>query len=351
MTDQTPSTPAEHRLVHLGIGNFARAHTLVYTAADPAWRVVAFTGRSARMAQTLTAQDGRYGLIVRGADGDDVSVIAVLEALEEFAGDAGDVNGVGGWFEQHVDIISTMVDRITPTASPADAQVVRDQTALVDATPVVTEPFHEWVVEDRFRGARPAWEKAGAQLVDDVEIHERRKLPLLNGAHTYLAYAGQLAGHERVDQAIADPTLRDGVEALWAEARATLPLPEQELTEYTSALVERFANPRLADQLLRIAADGSAKLRVRTLPVIAEAGGPEAAPGEVAVVAAWTAWVTQRVRAGGEVSDPQADAIAAAVKDAGQDDAARVRALVGLTGGEELGLDLDELARAVHAAE
>src|SRR5699024_7340442 len=72
-------------------------------------------------------------------------------------------------------------------------------------------------------------------------------------------------------------------------------------------------NPRLADFLIRIAADGSAKLPVRVLPVIAERGGPSQAPGSVAAVAAWTTWVTDRVRAGHEVADPQAEAIGKAV--------------------------------------
>ena len=43
-----------------------------------------------------------------------------------------------------------------------------------------------------------------------------------------------------------------------------------------------------------------------------ELGGPDKAPGEVAAVAAWTAWVTDRVRAGEEVQDPKSEAIAAA---------------------------------------
>ncbi len=43
------------RLVHLGIGNFARAHTLQATAVAGGWSVVAFTGRSAAMAETPRA--------------------------------------------------------------------------------------------------------------------------------------------------------------------------------------------------------------------------------------------------------------------------------------------------------
>ena len=414
MTD-APTTPAgaapagrpaadEGRLVHLGIGNFARAHTLFATQRAGGWTVSAFTGRSARMADALNAQDGKYGLIVRGPEDDEVEIIDVIDevhpasdvdALVRLIADpftavvtltitekgysAGNdpaesaparlalglkarreagveepiallscdnLSGNGdvlreavlaaadeetrAWFDDHVDVVSTMVDRITPSAGEQEGRLVAERTGLADQVPVVTEPFTEWVVQDTFRGRRPAWEKAGVQFTDDVELHELRKLRLLNGSHTLMAYAGQVAGCERVDEAISHREVRALVESLWDEARSTLSLPPAELDAYTSALEERFRNPRLADFLIRIAADGSAKLPVRVLPVIAERGGPSQAPGSVAAVAAWTTWVTDRVRAGHEVADPQAEAIGKAV--ALSDDTERVSALLALLG-------------------
>ena len=73
------------RLVHLGIGNFARAHTLQATAVAGGWSVVAFTGRSAAMADALNAQGGRYGLIVRGPEADEVSVLDVIDEVHPAA--------------------------------------------------------------------------------------------------------------------------------------------------------------------------------------------------------------------------------------------------------------------------
>lgn len=397
-----PSPSDEGRLVHLGIGNFARAHTLVATQRAGGWSVSAFTGRTAAMADALNAQRGQYGLIVRGAEDDEVSIVDVIDevfpaddvdALVRLVADpftavvtltitekgyaAGNdpatsaparlalglkarreagvtepialvscdnLTGNGEvlreavlaaadedtrtWFEDHVDVVSSMVDRITPSADEGAADLVQERTGLADTVPVVTEPFTEWVVEDSFRGRRPKWEKAGVQFTDDLEIHELRKLRLLNGAHTLMAYAGQVAGVERVDEAIGHREVRALVEQLWAEARATLDLPAADLDAYTDALEARFRNPRLADNLIRIAADGSVKLPVRALPVIAELGGPEKAPGEVAAVAAWTAWVTDRVRAGAEVKDPRADEIATAA--AIEDPTERVTALLAL---------------------
>ena len=68
----------EGRLVHLGIGNFARAHTLVATQQAGGWDVAVFTGRSPAMADALNAQDGKYGLVVRGPERDEVEIIDVI---------------------------------------------------------------------------------------------------------------------------------------------------------------------------------------------------------------------------------------------------------------------------------
>jgi fructuronate reductase len=66
------------RIVHLGLGGFFRAHQAWYTgAASDAgdWGIAAFTGRSRTLADQLTAQDGRYTLIVRGPERDEMSVL------------------------------------------------------------------------------------------------------------------------------------------------------------------------------------------------------------------------------------------------------------------------------------
>jgi fructuronate reductase len=58
-------------MVHLGAGNFHRAHQGWYTANTPGageWGYAAFTGRSARMAEALAPQNGLYTLITRSAE-------------------------------------------------------------------------------------------------------------------------------------------------------------------------------------------------------------------------------------------------------------------------------------------
>ena len=92
MTETTPTLTraangrpaAPVRIVHLGVGNFFRAHQAWYTehAADAAeWGIAAFTGRSAAIADALRPQDGLYTLITRTAEGDEFEVISSLSAV------------------------------------------------------------------------------------------------------------------------------------------------------------------------------------------------------------------------------------------------------------------------------
>ena len=160
---------------------------------------------------------------------------------------------------------TTMVDRITPRITPDDLRTVERATGAEDHAPVVTEPFSEWVIAGEFPGGRPRWDAAGATLTADAAPFERRKLWLLNGGHSLLAYAGSLRGHATVAEAMADATCRAWLEGWWDEAAAHLDL---DAGDYRAALLERFENPRIQHRLAQIAADGSQKLPVRVLPVL-----------------------------------------------------------------------------------
>ena len=196
--------------------------------------------------------------------------------------------GLATWIHDHVAFVDTMVDRITPHTTPDDVRAVAEQTGWHDEVPVVTEPFTEWVLSGAFPAGRPRWETAGAAFVDDVHPYETRKLLLLNAAHSLLAYAGSERGHETIAEAMDDDECRRWLDQWWDEAVRYVPLPEQDLAAYRSALVERFSNPRMRHTLAQIAADGSQKLPIRLLPVLlGERAAGRMPPGAVRILAAW----------------------------------------------------------------
>lgn len=172
-----------------------------------------------------------------------------------------------GWFDRCCMAPDTMVDRIVPGSSEADLEALGQRLGLSDEGAVFTEPFSQWVIEDRFACGRPRWEAVGVQMVEDVAPYEQAKLRMLNGAHSLLAYCGLAAGHAYVHEAIADPGLRVLVERLMLqEAAPTLaPAPAQDLEAYAAQLLARFAEPALQHRLAQIAADGSQKIPERWL--------------------------------------------------------------------------------------
>jgi fructuronate reductase len=220
--------------------------------------------------------------------------------------------GLADWLDTSVSFPGTMVDRITPATTDALRQEVEEKTGWADQAPVATELFSEWIIEDSFAAAHPAWDQVGAQFVEDVAPYEHRKLRLLNGPHSFLAYAGLYNGHVYVHEAIADAWLRTAVEELMLEGTATLPASIQSSTaDYCKQLIERFANPALKHELAQIAGDGSQKLPVRILSVIADRHRKGLqSPRAHDVIAYWLVFIHQRSSAHAAINDPLAERFA-----------------------------------------
>jgi fructuronate reductase len=193
------------------------------------------------------------------------------------------------WINDTISFVFTMVDRITPATTPADVAVAQELLGWADRVPVVTEPFTEWVLQGDFPAGRPEWERAGAQFVPSITPYENRKLWMLNGAHSLLAYRGLELGFETVYEAFGDAALRSEVDQLWDEARPVLDLPPRLVDDWLAALRIRWANPRIEHRLTQIALGGAEKIPARIFTVDEarrEAGLPIGIAG-VETVAAW----------------------------------------------------------------
>jgi len=206
-----------------------------------------------------------------------------------------------------------MVDRITPGTSDEDRAYVRDRWGIVDEWPVVCEDFRQWYLEDDFAAGRPPWDAAGAAFVADVTPFELMKIRLLNGSHSALAYLSYLLGYRRVDHAMADPDILRFVRRYMSEIEPAVgTVPGVNLRDYEATLVERFANPAVADQVLRLCEDGSTKIPNMMLAPIAELAseGRPYAHGAFAL-AAWIRFLRGTDEEGRpiELNDPNASAL------------------------------------------
>ncbi|SES11233.1 mannitol dehydrogenase family protein [Sphingobium sp. YR768] len=237
------------------------------------------------------------------------------------------------WIAAQCRFPCAMVDRIVPATTAQDRTAAALALGQTDEGAVVTEPFSQWVIEDRFAGPRPAWDQVGAELVADVAPYEMAKLRMLNGAHSALAYLGLARGHGFVHEAVADPAIRPVVEALMRDEAlpSIIAASDQDLSAYADALLDRFANPALNHRLIQIAMDGSQKIPQRWLETLAHHQQKDkACPAILAALAAWRAHLRgDNVPVWGPVEDPIADRLTPLAQ---QDDAAFARALFGADG-------------------
>lgn len=174
------------------------------------------------------------------------------------------------WILANVAFPNAMVDRITPVTTDDDRDLIRTEFGIDDAWPVVCEPFTQWVIEDHFPAGRPAWEHAGAQLVEDVIPYELMKLRLLNAGHQALAYLGYLSGYRYAHEAMSDPLVRAFLlRYMEREGSPSLPpVPGIDLDAYRHELIARFANPAVRDTLARLCAESSDRIPKWLVPVI-----------------------------------------------------------------------------------
>jgi fructuronate reductase len=218
------------------------------------------------------------------------------------------------WITDNVRFPSTMVDSITPAATPELIERIERETGLRCEAPVQREAFLQWVVEDQLGEGAPDLASVGVMMTKDVAAYEFAKLRLLNGAHSTLAYAGLMRGRDSVGEAMADTKLSHAVELMMREdiVPTLHKTPGLNFSAYISDLLDRFRNPALTHKLIQIASDGSQKLPYRILGSLQDAlkGGRPIRRFTISL-GAWMHFIERQAKAGIALQDPLNDKLSA----------------------------------------
>ena len=173
------------------------------------------------------------------------------------------------WIEKHNLFCSTLVDRIV-TGCPADRSVYEEENSYEDSLLDTAEYFGLWVIEGPLSlTERLPFAKAGLPVLvtEDHSAYKKRKVRILNGAHTSMVPVAILAGQNIVRESMEDADICHFVRTLiHQEVIPTIELPEEELRRFAEDVFDRFSNPFIDHQLRDIALNSISKWTARVKP-------------------------------------------------------------------------------------
>lgn len=239
------------------------------------------------------------------------------------------------WARDNASFVSSVVDRVAPGTTDALVRQVRHDTGLADEWPVATEPFRQWVIQDRFAGERPPLDSVGAVYTGDIDTYEQMKLAYLNAGHMIVAVLGRLLGERHVHSALRyGAVARFAKTALINDVYPFVRLPsEVDGLKYIDGLLRRFGNAALPYRVAQVCSDSTEKVQQRWFPSIDRLLKQRHVSRHFPVVlAAWVLCIEQAAKQGALV-DPSSENLTGAV--AGADSAeALVRGVMRVAGAE-----------------
>ena len=191
----------------------------------------------------------------RNGDTTRLGVVTFAKAIGE---------NLAAWIDEEGAFPNSMVDRIAPQVPEVERIRLAGLTGIDDLVPATCETYTSWVVEDRFCAGRPPLELAGVVFSEEVAAYVAVKGRLSNAAHMLMCYPSLLMGSRLVDEGMRYPDVVRLLRRFWDLDTRSLVVPPAgySVTAFTEKVIERFANPAINDQLLRVCGDGASKIVV-----------------------------------------------------------------------------------------
>jgi len=221
-------------------------------------------------------QAGKSGLVILSCELIDNNGKELLKCVNQYIDQWGLEQDFRDYVNQKCTFCSTLVDRIVPGRIRDAAEVARLEAENGYADPLtdVGEVFGVWNIEG------PAWleeqlpfKRAGVNcpVVPDVTPYKKRKVRILNGAHTGFVLGAYLGGYDIVRDCMHDDAVRGYMnKMLFDEILPILPLPKEDVEGFAAAVQDRFNNPFINHELLSISLNSTSKWRARNMPSFLE---------------------------------------------------------------------------------
>ena len=215
---------------------------------------------------------GQKGIVMLSCELIDNNGRELLKCVNQYIDDWKLSDDFRKWVNTENIFCSTLVDRIVPgrIRDQKEVEALAAANGYEDPLMDVGEVFGIWVIEgpDGLEDRLP-FKKAGVPVivVPDVTPYKKRKVRILNGAHTGFVLGSYLAGYDIVRDCMHDETILGYMnKMLYDEVIPTLPLDKKDLEEFATAVQDRFNNPFVNHELMSISLNSTSKWRARNMP-------------------------------------------------------------------------------------
>ena len=231
-----------------------------------------------KLTQVLLARfhAGKPGLVILSCELIDNNGKELLKCVNQYIDQWGLPEEFRTWVNEQCTFCSTLVDRIVPgrIRDPEEVARLEQEHGYSDPLLDVGEVFGVWNIEGpEWLADKLPFKKAGLNciVVPDVTPYKKRKVRILNGAHTGFVLGAYLAGFDIVRDCMQDDVIRGFMnKMLYDEVIPTLPLDKDDLLNFASAVQDRFNNPFINHELMSISLNSTSKYRARNLPSLLE---------------------------------------------------------------------------------
>ena len=223
-------------------------------------------------------QAGKKGILMLACELIDDDGKQLLKCVNQYIDQWGLEDGFKKYVNEECTFCGSLVDRIVPgrIRDPKEVAELEEKNGYADPLTDVGEVFGVWVIEGdpKLNDVLP-FRKAGLEshvfVTPDMSPYKKRKVRILNGAHTGFVLGAYLAGFDIVRDCMHDATILGYMnKMLLDEVVPILPLDKEDCKKFAAAVQDRFNNPFVNHELMSISLNSTSKWRARNMPSFLE---------------------------------------------------------------------------------
>ena len=217
---------------------------------------------------------GKKGIIMLACELIDNNGKELLKCVNQYIEQWGLEDGFKKYVNEDCTFCGSLVDRIVPgrIRDPKEVAELEEKHGYADPLLDVGEVFGVWVIEGdtKLNDILP-FRKAGLEdhvfVTPDMSPYKKRKVRILNGAHTGFVLGAYLAGFDIVRDCMHDATVLGYMNKMLSEEVVPiLPLDQEDCKKFAAAVEDRFNNPFVNHELMSISLNSTSKWKARNMP-------------------------------------------------------------------------------------